>query len=621
MPRRVRPGAGHHTAYTMIQENRRVLHTTTNWLWLTALPLFALTACGGGDSSSQGTITFSLTDGAADEVANFFVEIEAVQLERANGALVSLLTQPVQVDLTQLQDLSQVLGTNPVPVGVYVGAQVTFDFTDAEVFLVGETTAATLLDEDGDPLTGTLPFEISLQSPFAMGVGAHKLIELDFDLNQSVLVDGGNNSVRVEPKLVVGVDPTSPKELIALGEVQSVDVGANTFALDLQTLQGSSYGSTTVSVLPQTVYQIDGVPYTGAPGLAALAALPAGTWVQTYGAIAPSLPNLTVAYVEAGAGTYNGGQDIVEGHVIGRSGGAGSDATVLVLGHSNNAAHDQFQFNTVFTVDVAFAQTKVLRRGSATTFDCDDINIGQRVRIFGDLVGTDLAATADDAVVRLQPTRALGFATADPAGGQLTIDLVRVGLVLQGLFDWNDSGLPNTDPDALLNQVGTAADGLSIENGTAVELVGWFTAIDDAGADFEATAVINRDLAPSLLLIKNRFGGLDVTLTSEPAQLEVALSGSPTAFELAIVDKGFVGIQNLPSQPMPTITSLDATGLFTLVDKGTGSFQVFGTLAALDGALSVKLAQGANLYDLGAFGPYTSQTNTLAAKILTVVVN
>jgi hypothetical protein len=270
---------------------------------------------------------------------------------------------------------------------------------------------------------------------------------------------------------------------------------------------------------------------------------------------------------------------------------------------------------------VAFAQTKVLRRGSATPYDADDINIGQRVRIFGDLIGTDVDATAIDAVVRLQPTRALGFAAAAPAGGQLTVDLVRVGLLLQGLFSWNESGSSPTDPDALLAQVGTAADGLGIENTTAVELLGWFTAVDAAGADFEATAVINRELAPSLLLIKNRPGGLVATLTSDPTQLQVSLSGAPNLFELAIVDKGFVGIQNLPSSPTPTITSQDATGLFTLVDKVTGSFQVFSTLAALDVSLSVKLAQGAELYDLGAIGPYTAQTNTLAAKILTVVVN
>jgi hypothetical protein len=591
--------------------------------WLATLPLFGLCACSGSssDGDSQGAVTFALTDAAADQVANFFVEIEAIQLERASGALVSLLTQPVRVDLTELQDLSQVLGTSPVPLGLYTGAQVTFDFSDAEVFLVGQSSAASLLDEDGDPLNGLVPFDITLQAPFSMGAGAHKLIELDFDLNQSVEVDSVGNSVRVEPKLVLGVDPQNPKELISLGEVQSVDAGAGTFQLDLQTLQGVSYGSTTVSVLPQTVYQINGVPYTGNPGLDALAGLPAGTWVQTYGAIAPSLPNLTVVYVEAGTGTYNGGQDIIEGHVVGRIGGAGSNPTLVVRGHSNNATHDQFQFDTFFTVDVAFAQTKVLRRGSATPYDADDINIGQRVRIFGDLIGTDLDATATDGVVRLQPTRAMGFASAGPAGGQLTVDLVRIGLMLQGLFSWNESGLPATDPDALVAQVDTAADGLGIEAGTAVELLGWFTAIDAAGADFEATAVINRDLAPSLLLIKNRPGGLVATLTSDPTQLQVSLSGNPTLFELAIVDKGFVGIQNLPSSPTPTITSQDPTGLFTLVDKVTGSFQVFSTLAALDVALSVKLAQGADLYDLGAIGPYTAQTNTLAAKILTVVVD
>jgi hypothetical protein len=587
-----------------------------------ALPLLALAACGSDSSDSGSTaVTFALTDGAAEEITSFRVSISSIQLERASGALVSLLTQAVPVDLTSLQDLSQVLGTTPVPPGFYVGATVTFDFTNAEAYILDATTPASLLDEDGDPLSGSVPFDIQLAAPFSLGAGAHKLIELDFDLNQSLEVDSLSNEITVEPKLVLSFDPSAPKELVSFGELVSVDTANGSFELELMTLQGQAYGSTTVDVLPQTIYQINGVPYTGSTGLAALAALPAGTWAQTYGAIAPNLPNLTIAYIEAGSGTYNGGNDIVEGNVIGRSGGAGSNATLEVRGFSDNADHSSLQFNTTFLVDVSLVNTKVLRRGSATVYDTDDITIGQRVRIFGDLVGTDMDATASQHVLRLLPTRALGVAAAAPSGGELEIDLVRIGLFPANSFDWPAGGTTPTDPDALIATVGTAADDLEITNGTTVDLIGWFNPIDSSGADFEATAVINRDLGPSLLVIKNRAGGLVADLDSTQTQVSVALSGTLGLGELAIVDKGFIAVQSLAFTPTPTITSANANGLFSLIDKVTGSYQIFGTLANLDIALSIKLGQGAELYDLAAIGQFNATTNSLAATVLTVVVN
>ena len=123
--------------------------------------------------------------------------------------------------------------------------------------------------------------------------------------------------------------------------------------------------------------------------------------------------------------------------MIGRNGGAGADATLTVLGHSNDAAHTSFQFDTSFAVAASFANSKVVRRGYPIAFDLDDVNVGQRVRVFGALSGTNLDATGASAVLRMQPTRVYGHAAGAPSAGALEIALSRVDLRPQTAFAWN----------------------------------------------------------------------------------------------------------------------------------------------------------------------------------------
>src|SRR5206468_5160672 len=103
-------------------------------------------------------------------------------------------------------------------------------------------------------------------------------------------------------------------------------------------------------------------------------------------------------------------------------------------------SHTIFQFNTSFTVTASFANTKVVRFAENQAFDTDDLNVGQRVRIFGTLTGTNLDATTARSVARMQPTWVLGHANAAPAPPDLEIDLARVDVRQQSVFNWPASG-------------------------------------------------------------------------------------------------------------------------------------------------------------------------------------
>jgi hypothetical protein len=92
-------------------------------------------------------------------------------------------------------------------------------------------------------------------------------------------------------------------------------------------------------------------------------------------------------------------------------------------------------------------------------------------------------------------------------------------------------------------------------NGTPVEARGFFPAIDDAAEDFVASSLTNRALAPSLLFVRNLPGGMTVSLVPSPDEIEIGIAGAPGAGEFAVIDAGFVGTQNLPAAPPPTITA------------------------------------------------------------------
>ncbi len=581
-----------------------------------------LAACGvGGGSSSEATLSIALTDAASDEIASFTVDVTAIQLTERRGGVVSALAAPVNVDLVTLQELSQVVNVMTVPAGFYTAASVTIDFSSANCVLMNQTAPATLVDENGSPLTGPMTLPLSLLgAPMRALGGRHRLLELDFDLDQSLTVDSIANQVAVAPSIVVRFDRTDAKELIAMGSLVSVDMAARTALIDLKTLRGTFLRQVTFGFAANAIYQLDGVPFVGTNGFIAFATMAAGTWVQGYGAPDPAMNQIDVSYLEAGKGTWNGGSDILEGHVIGRSGTAGSDATLTVLGHSQDSTHSTFLFNTVFDVDVDFTDTKVVRRTSATAYDTDELNVGQAVRVFGTLTGTTMNATSMTSVVREQPTRLLGYSIGVPAGSLLDLDLDRVDLRPESDFSWAQGGTTPTDPNDVKVDVGGLANGLGIVNGTPVVARGYFTAVDDNGNDFVASSLVNRANAPSVLAIRDRLLGFTVVTTTSSSQIQFAITGSPGLFEYAVIDQGFVGVQNLPTSPTPTVVPAASTVVFIIRDAISGSIRVDLDFAAFSSALGGALGSGRRLADFHSIGKYDAATNTLEAAIATAVL-
>lgn len=589
---------------------------------VSAAALLALAGCGSdGDSgtgANSGAVTVAVTDAPADEVAAFVVEVESFVLHKSNGALVSVLSNPVTVDLTSLTDFSQVLNMASVPAGSYVGADATFDFGEASMVLNDESTPATLLDAQGDPLDGPVTYPIQFPtSALSVAVSKHVVLELDVDLNQSLVVDAALNTVWVEPVLALHVDPAAPKQLLAIGTLLSVDVGDNTFTAQVKTFGGAPSGALEFLTLSGSVFQIDGVGSQGATGLAALALEPAGTSIQVYGAADPNAPRYVAAAAAAGTGTFNGGLDLVDGWVMARSAGAGVSSTLTVRGHSLEAASTSFQFGASFQVTTSFAQTQVVVPGTALALDLDDVNIGQRVRVFGELTGTNMDASAPGDVIVLLPTSAWGLAANMPLGGVQTLDLSRIGPWPENQFSWLDSGTVPTDPDAFTADVGNLGSGLSIAAGTALEVRGFFSAVDTTDEDLLALGLTNLDTAPSLLFVRDLAGSgheLEVTALTSLVQLEV--TGAAAAGEEAVIDKGFAGSLPLPSSPVPALEPKGSgLGLFLVFDSVLGVTRLHLSFGAFASDLAGSIAGGAHVRHVAAVGDWDGVDNRLATGL------
>jgi Domain of unknown function (DUF4382) len=584
---------------------------------------------GGGGSSGnppqdESTLALTVADTPSGEITTFQVELESFRLHSQGGGTLSVLHAPARIDLSSLADFRQALALRDIEPGLYTSAEATFDFSDALCVLQGQSAPAGIHDASGNPFTGSMTFPIELgDGAFQAEAGNHRHVELDFDLDQSLVIDAAANQVELQPVLVLRVDPPGSQPFFVLGELESADAAASTFRVQSQSLSGEALDTFEFESLPFTSFHIDGEPIFGAEGgLAALAAKGAHTSVQVYGALEPGSDRLVATHVAAGSGTWMGGSAVVEGYVIGRSSGSGTSPTLTVRGQGSTAGLKTSHFNKTFTIQTNFAATKVLRWDEGKDLNLDHVNVGQLVRAYGALSGTTLDATQPDDVIRLEPTRVYGYAVLAPSGGKLSLDLERVGPWPFTDFNWSESGSTPPDPAAFQLDVKGIGAGLGISACTAVEARGHFTSLNNGGVDFDADTLGNVDSGPALLFVRNHLGaGFDLTVTASASSIQLVTSGTAVAGEEAKVDKGFVGAIALPASPTPTIEPPAAgpTAYF-LCDQVLGETTLYVDFAEFSNALAKAISGGAQVTQITAVGPYDWPTNTIVSALASACV-
>ncbi len=592
--------------------------------------LFLLFGCGGGsdatvgDADTQtGEVAISLTDAPGDFYC-YAVDVTSVTLTKADGTEISVLPLATRIDFSQYTDMTEFLTIGTVPSGVYVAAALTLDYGNAGIQVEddnGDTVPVDqIVDGDGNPvgeLTMTVQLENRSHLAVVAGVPVHLLLDFNLEVTNQVSFDEGIPTLTVEPFLVADINRTGNKFHRVRGLLDDVSIDDGSFSVLLRPFYGSlsgnhhHFGIRSVDTGADTQFEVDGIQYTGEEGLAAMAQLNSLSPVVALGDLRFDPLRFEATQVYAGTSVPGGDMDVVEGNVISRE-----DDLVTIKGATLYRAGSSVIFSDRLTVQLG-DETIVTHQFSADTFDIDDISVGQRVVVFGQLTETDpevLSLDADPGFVRMQITTVCGRLNAvnpsDPIA-QLSVDLHAISHLPATTFDFTGTGSdPADDADPSDYQIDTSGMDLTSFNVDApVKVRGFVQPFGQAPADFAAQTIIGIADVRALMRINWRLPAQTQFRAITAAGLVLDLSETGRFHHL--VRNRFVADLTTYGQPINIFPQDNNTGTFVIRLKG--AVQVYISFDEFRHALEGYVEDGAIAAKMGAVGTFDDATATLTA--------
>jgi hypothetical protein len=616
---------------TGFERARRALRCS----WVVVLAALSLTGCGGsGDPTASpappasgadtGTLLVSVTDAEGDFVS-YSVDVLSVTLQRRGGATVEVLPAATRIDFAQLTELSDLLAVATLAPGDIVGGKIRLDYANAEVFVEsgGQIVRAEVVGAGGAALgVAEVDIELPAREHLVITRGRASLLALDFDLAASHNVDLTQSTpiVTARPFVVAEVAPVAEKELRVRGALVSADVAAGTYTVDVRPWfrPDGAHGRVTVHTTSTTAFEVDGVAATGAAGLAALAAKPAGTLTVAFGTLSTQERRFTAEIVHAGDSVSGERLDAIHGNVVARN------ANQLTVKGAFAVRRDRAaRLHRTVLVDVG-PSTKVLKTGSQDpVLDAGALSVGQRIVAFGTLTEpaddtTPAVLDATNGRVRMLPTFLHG-AVNTVLPGRLSLELRGIDRLGVDLFDFAGTGVAAAqDANPADYEVATGTLGLAnVSAGEAVRVVGFVQPFGNAPPDFEGRTVVDQRGLPALLGIGWGPAGTTAPFSSmgvDGLVLDVHNPSIGTRHTL------LVGVRRIDLTTLPTAPTLapPATGR-ALYGISTGAtVRLFTTFAEFSTELAALLGGGRPALALTASGSYDPASATLRAARIAV---
>lgn len=490
------------------QTAKQQKHGSWFMLLVSFILVLSLSACGGGGSDSStkadngnGQVLVALTDAAGDFVT-YTVDVLSIKLTHANGTVVETLPISTRVDFAQYTELTEFLTAATVPNGRYVKGSIVLDYSNADIQVeddAGNAKPVTgIVDTSGAPIT-TLEVNVALEGRGALPVapGIPRNLMLDFDLKKSntVVFEGEQVNVTVEPILIAEVDPQKPKRHRVRGPLNTVNVAASEFDIYIRPffhhigLGQRIFGSLKVKTSDETYYEINGIGYKGADGLQVLSTVAQYTGVIVKGDLKFGPLRYEAREVYAGSSVPGGDLDLVRGTVTSRSGNQ-----IIVRGATVFRANGAVVFNDSVTVSLDNSTT-VLKQLNIGTFSIQDISVGQRIAVFGTVTNdqvSDLQMSAANGYARMGLSYLRGSVVALPdTVTDLTLNLNSINGRTISLYNFNGTGTVGNDADPANYEVdkGTLTlDGFAVDD--AIGMAGFPTPFGSAPADYAAQTVV-----------------------------------------------------------------------------------------------------------------------------------
>jgi hypothetical protein len=466
------------------------------------------------------------------DFTNYIVSIDSIVFTRNDGQQFEGLGTAEIVDFAHLQKNSELWGTATIPNGTYTSATITLDYTDVAAggtsvitaMINGVPTQATVTDTGGHTGANMTTFsEVVTFDPanplvvtptYASTSATRVAINLDLGASGYLNYDGTTLTYVANPFLTIGILPSDNKLIRIRGPLtntnNTITTGGSTGTYSVYVRpfhdEANNLGALSLFSTADTIFTINGQPYTGVAGITQLSQLSAGsTMTAAYTTFVPDYNPANQAYagtfypvyVVAGSTLEDNYTQGLSGDVIARSG------NTLTLRGSTLFINEYDEFYSVLadTSVVVGPATLVTADDTTTTgLNYNSIGVGQHIEARGlwngELTtGVALSATGAKAEntgsVRLLDTQVYGSLTST-ATGSLTMNVADINGWPASIYSFAGNGTSTTaDPVASAFVVNTGSLSLptGLVAGAPTYVNGLVTPFGSAPPDFTATAV------------------------------------------------------------------------------------------------------------------------------------
>jgi hypothetical protein len=595
-----------------------------------------LGGCSGRSSTAPGTPVITLSDTSGDFAA-YRVAIDSITLTNTNGAIVTPLLTSESVDLAALTDLAELLEVPAAPSGTYRSAALTLDYTTASIWVNvnGQAVSATAVDSTGKALTTitiTITFDPNHPLVITQGQSTRLAIDIDLAASNSINTSTTPATVTVRPFPVLTPAPADATPIRVRGRIVTVESGSSDYVMNVRPLTdlSSALGAVTVSTNAQTYFNINGVAYTGAAGLTAMASLPENSTSAAYGTLGDLSgikPGFHATAVYAGTSLESPVAQHIGGVVSARNGDTLTvhGATFLTFIPGNVGYTATYANNATVTIGSA---TVVSEDGvAASGLTPAAISVGQQLDVSGlgsvDTAG-NITLDATEGQVRLASTRIWGTLNSATAGSA-SLDVLSLGNFAPAGFNFagTGSGGQSANPGAYALNTGSL-DESGAAAGTLLQVDGIVNAFGSAPPDFTATAITAGTATEQRLVVEWINGGATAPFISNSSAGLVVDLNSPELGTVHYVRTGpaTLDLKSLPASPLITTVGADQSKLqlaVGLASLATG-VSVFNSSSGFASALTSTFNGTNKIYRLVAVGQYNSGTNTFVASRISVAL-
>ena len=176
------------------------------------LALLAAAACSGST-----VVTLTATP-SSDRFVTYRIGVASIQLRTSSGKpSLMLLPRETTVDFTKVTDLSEIIGAPTVPKGTYAGAEITLDYSSAQIVYDDgslDGVALTPVDAGGKALALVrVIVTVDPADPLRSAAKSANRLSLSFNLAASNLIDLSNDTVTITPLISASMQPIDSKQV------------------------------------------------------------------------------------------------------------------------------------------------------------------------------------------------------------------------------------------------------------------------------------------------------------------------------------------------------------------------------------------------------------------------